>query len=129
MTFDFNENVNVLFERLEKFLTSKTVVGESIQVGDVTLIPLVSISFGLGAGGAEDPKSSQGEGSGGGVGAKASPTAVIIVKGGDVQIVPVGAPHGFEKLVEMVPEVVSKVMREEKEESEEEIQETKEPLE
>lgn len=115
MTFDFGENVNALFERLEEFFTSKTVVGESIQIGDITLIPLVSLSFGLGAGGGTDPKGNQGEGGGGGIGAKASPTAVIIVKGGDVQIVPVGAPHGFEKLVEMVPEVVSKVMGEEKE--------------
>lgn len=128
MAFDFSENVNALFERLERFFTSKTVVGESIKVGDITLIPLMSLSFGLGAGGGTDPKSNQGEGGGGGIGAKASPTAVIVIKGGDVQIVSVGAPHGFEKLVEMVPEVVSKVMGEENEEKEED-RETKQPLE
>ncbi|KDR95470.1 Uncharacterized spore protein YtfJ [Peptoclostridium litorale DSM 5388] len=125
MAFDFSENVNALFERFEKFFTSKTVVGESIQVGDITLIPLMSISFGLGTGGGTDPKGNQGEGGGGGIGAKASPTAIIVIKGGDVQVVSVGAPHGFEKLVEMVPEVVSKVMGEEKEE----VKETKEHLE
>lgn len=115
MPFDFSENVNVLFERLEKFFTSKTVIGETIQVGDVTLIPLVSLSFGLGSGGGGEMKNEQSEGGGGGIGAKASPTAVIIVKGGEVQIMSIGTPGGLEKFIEMVPEVLSKVMNKEKE--------------
>ena len=115
MPFDFTENVNVLFERLEKFFTSKTVIGETIQVGDITLIPLVSLSFGLGSGGGTEAKNNQSEGGGGGIGAKATPTAIVIVKGGEVQIMSIGTPGGLEKLVEMVPEVVSKVMGKEKE--------------
>jgi len=115
MPFDFTENVNVLFERLEKFFTSKTVIGETIQVGDITLIPLVSLSFGLGSGGGTDTKNNPSEGGGGGIGAKATPTAIVIVKGGEVQIMSIGTPGGLEKLVEMVPEVVSKVMGKEKE--------------
>lgn len=116
MAFDFSENVNALFERLEKFFTSKTVVGEKIQIGDTTLIPLVSLSFGLGTGGGAGSKGKpgEGEGGGGGIGAKASPIAIIVIKGEEVQVMPIGSSSGFEKLVEMVPEIVSTVMEKEK---------------
>jgi len=112
MTYDFNGNVNTLFERLEKFFTSKTVVGEKIQIGDVTIIPLISYSFGLGAGGGADPNEGAAEGGGGGIGAKATPTAILVIKGDDVQMMQIGAQGGFEKLVDMVPGIVSKVMKE-----------------
>jgi uncharacterized spore protein YtfJ len=116
MDFNFSENVNALFERLEKFFTSKTVIGEKIQIGDITLIPLISLSFGLGTGGGASPKGkpNEGEGGGGGIGAKASPTAIVVIKGEEVQVMSIGSSGGFEKLVEMVPEIVSKVMEKEK---------------
>lgn len=123
MSFNFNENVSVLFEKLEKFLTSKTVVGEPIQIGETTLVPIVSLSFGVGSGGGDgsDDKGSKGFGSGGGVGAKATPTAVIVIKGDKVELLPLKSQGGLEKLLDMVPEIVSKieVKKDEKSESKE----------
>lgn len=117
MSFNFSENVSVLFERLENLLKSKTVVGEAIQIGETTLIPVITLSFGLGTGGGDgtDPKGSTGMGGGGGIGAKASPTAVIVIKGDRVEILPIKNQGGLEKLIDMVPEIVNKVKTHHKE--------------
>lgn len=111
MAFNLNENVNTLFESLEKFLTSKTVVGEPIHIGEVTLVPIINLAFGVGTGGGDgiDDKGSKGLGAGGGVGAKASPTAIIVIKGDRVEMLPIKSSNGLEKLIDMVPEIVSKV--------------------
>ncbi len=111
MSMNLNENATVLFEKLEKFFTSKTVVGEPLQVGEVTLIPLLNISFGLGLGGGDgtDEKGNKGMGGGSGVGAKAVPTAVLVVSGGKVEVLPITQRSGLEKLVDLVPGILEKV--------------------
>jgi uncharacterized spore protein YtfJ len=110
MPFNFQENVNALFERLEKILTSKTVVGEEIKIGDTTLIPIVDIGFGMGIGGGDgtDDKGNGGVGSGGGIGVKASASAVIVIKGDEIQVLPLKKPGSLEKIIEMVPDIVAK---------------------
>ena len=78
---------------VERILSSRTVVGEPINVEGNTIIPLVSIGFGFGAGGGsgKDQKLSSvegyGAGSGGGGGVK--PVAVIIVSKDGVRVEPV----------------------------------------
>ena len=111
MSINLNENMSVMFEKLEKFFTSKTVVGEPVQVADVTLIPLLNISFGLGLGGGDgvDEKGNKGFGSGSGLGAKAVPTAVLVVKEGNVEVLSINQKSGLEKLVNMVPDILEKV--------------------
>ena len=111
MQTNFTENTNALFEKLEKFFTSKTVVGETIVVGDVTLIPMINISFGLGTGSGDgtDEKGNKGVGGGGGVGAKATPTAIIAITNGKVEVLPINQRGGLEKLLDMVPDIVSKI--------------------
>ena len=48
---NFSSNVESLFKGMDAFLTTKTVVGDAIQVQDGTIIlPLVDVSFGVGAG-------------------------------------------------------------------------------
>lgn len=118
--FDLNENINVMLERLEKFLTSKTVVGEPIEIGDTTLIPFITTSFGLGSGGGggKDQRGNEGTGSGGGLGAKITPTAVLVIKKDDIQMLPIKKNSGLEKLVEMVPDILVKFDKEKKEKAE-----------
>ena len=47
---DFKNTVETLFEGMEGFLQSKTVVGEAVHVGDTVVLPLVDVTFGVGAG-------------------------------------------------------------------------------
>ncbi|HPU42048.1 MAG TPA: spore germination protein GerW family protein [Acetivibrio clariflavus] len=108
--FDLNESVSVLFEKFEKLLTSKTVIGEPIKIGEATLIPFISTSFGLGSGGGNgyESKGAHSVGGGAGLGAKISPTAVLVIKGDQVEMIPIKKSGGFEKLIDMVPDIASK---------------------
>ena len=35
---------------MDSFITTKTVVGDAIHIGDTIILPLVDVSFGVGAG-------------------------------------------------------------------------------
>ena len=46
---NFKETVNSLFKGMDSFISAKTVVGEAIHVGDTIILPLMDVSFGVGA--------------------------------------------------------------------------------
>ena len=46
----FSGTVEALFHGMDSVLSSKTVVGEAIHIGDTIILPLVEVSFGVGAG-------------------------------------------------------------------------------
>lgn len=50
MKINFKETVNSLFKGMDSFISAKTVVGEAIHVGDTIILPLMDVSFGVGAG-------------------------------------------------------------------------------
>lgn len=47
---NFQSTVESLFKGMDSFITTKTVVGETITVGDTIILPLVDVTFGVGAG-------------------------------------------------------------------------------
>lgn len=124
--FNFNESMSVIFDKLENFLKTKTVVGEPIKIGDTTLVPFINLSFGLGVGGGNgtDEKGNGGEGGGGGTGAKIAPTAVLVIQGDKFELLPIKKSGGLDKLIDMVPGIMDKI-NEKKEEAkvEEKIEE------
>ena len=111
-----NTNLTSLFSKLEDFVSSKTVVGEPITIGETIILPLIDVSFGLGAVGQEqdgsntDKKSSEDK-QGLASGAKITPSAVIVInqKTGDVQLVNVKNQDSINKLIDMAPGLISKV--------------------
>ena len=102
---------STMFEKLEKFLCTETVVGEPFQVGSITMVPIISVSFGAGGGegSGKDSKGNDGSGGGGGVGCKISPNAMLVIKNEELSVVPLAGKGSLEKIVEMVPEILSKV--------------------
>ena len=112
MEFDFKQNIDSMFEKFEKFLKEKTVIGEPIQTGSITMIPAMTVSFGManaGGDGTDQKSNNGGSGSGGGFGAKVTPTAMIVIKGDDVKVLPISKGHAFEKLIDMVPGLMDKI--------------------
>lgn len=107
--FNIGENINQIFEKLESFLKTETVVGEPIQIGEITLVPFIDISFGMAGGAGTEQKGSQGTGGGAGSGGRISPTAVLVIKGGQVELMPIKNYGYLEKLIDMVPDIVEKV--------------------
>lgn len=109
---DLVQNADALFSNLEKFLKTETVVGEPIKVGETTLIPLISVSFGCGTGGGtgNDPKGMGGSGGGLGAGARVSPNAILVInKNEEVSLLPLKNKGSLGNLMDMVPEIVHKI--------------------
>ncbi|MGB7606624.1 MAG: spore germination protein GerW family protein [Lutisporaceae bacterium] len=106
-----NESLETLFNNLEKFFRTETVVGEPIVIGETTLIPIITVSFGAGGGGGtgNDDKGNGGTGSGIGVGARITPDAVLVIKNDEVTMMPVKNRCSLDKLVGMVPELIKKI--------------------
>ena len=103
MANETGNNLEVLFSKMEEFVSSKTVVGDAIKIGDVTLLPLVDVSVGVGAGGGE-----KGQG-GGGLGAKIMPSAVIAIYNGNVQLINIKNQDAVSKLIDMAPGIAAKL--------------------
>ena len=103
----FNETVESLFKGMDNFLTTKTVVGEAIHVNDTLILPLVDVSFGVGAGAwSQEHKNS----AGGGMGGKMTPSAVLVIKDGSVRMVPVNNNDPVSKIIDMAPDVIHRFM-------------------
>lgn len=101
----FNGVVNSMMKGMETFLSSKTVVGEPAQVGDTTIIPLVDVTFGIGAGASSQEKKNGGAG---GMTGKMSPSAVLIIKDGHVRLVNIKNQDTINKIVDMVPDLIDR---------------------
>lgn len=98
-----------MYGKLDNFLKTETVVGEPIELDDIKIIPIITASFGLGGGFGTD-NSDQSEGAGGGLGCKIAPDAMLVIKEGNVEMIPVKKKSGsLEKLFEKVPDLVSKL--------------------
>lgn len=118
---NFNENLETMFSKLDNFVSSKTVVGEPIKMDGIIIIPLIDVSFGMGAGSSDSRQEKNGKSSGaGGMGAKMSPSAVMVVANGSVQLINVRDNNSVNKLIDMVPGIVNKFsfLSEDKEEEE-----------
>ena len=103
---EFKNTVQTLFEGMEGFLQSKTVVGEAIHIGDTVVLPLVDVTFGVGAGANQGDK--RNPNSGGGMGGKMSPTAMLVISNGTTKLVSVKNQDSIGKILDMVPDMVNK---------------------
>ncbi|MEW5922337.1 MAG: spore germination protein GerW family protein [Bacillota bacterium] len=104
-----NNLFEILFEKMKSLLRTETVVGEPFQVGRITLVPLLTVSFIVG-GGEEGPGEARfynASNYGAGVGCKISPSAMLIIKNEEVSVVPLAEKGSLERIVEMLPEIIS----------------------
>lgn len=102
----FLDNAEAVFKGMNTFLTTKTVVGEPIIVGDTTIVPLVDVSCGMAAGTFDNTSKSNG---GGGMSAKISPTAMLIIQEGRTKVVNIKNQDAITRLLDMIPDLVNKI--------------------
>ena len=102
---NFKDTVNSLFKGMDAFISAKTVVGDAIHINDTIILPLVDVSFGIGAGSSSADKKEKGMG---GIGGKMSPSAVIVIQGGKTKLVNVKNQDTITKILDMVPDVVDR---------------------
>ena len=102
---NFKSTVEALFKGMDAVVSSKTVVGDAIHINDTIILPLVDVSFGIGAGSSSADKKEKGMG---GIGGKMSPSAVIVIQGGKTKLVNVKNQDTITKIIDMVPDVVDR---------------------
>ena len=115
---NFKDTVNSLFKGLDAFISAKTVVGEAIHVGDTIILPLVDVSFGIGAGSFNAEKKDR---AGGGIGGKITPSAVIVIQDGKTKLVNIKNQDTITKLLDMVPDVVDRFTSKDEKLTEEDV--------
>ena len=105
-------------EKIRDMVSVNSVVGDPIVTADgITIIPVSKISVGIGGGGSDYVsrnvnKSENPFGGGAGGGVKVSPVAFLIIKDGNVRMMPIAAPANTttDRIVEMIPDTLDKIV-------------------
>ena len=104
-TNSLNNAVESLFKGMDSFITTKTVVGDAVHIGDTIILPLVDVSFGVAAGAFSQEKKNNGAG---GMGGKINPSAVLVIQNGVTKPVNIKNQDSMTKNQDMVPDFVNK---------------------
>ena len=102
---NFKATVESLFRGMDGVISSKTVVGDAIHINGTIILPLVDVSFGIGAGSFSGEKKERGMG---GIGGKMSPSAVIVIQDGRTKLVNIKNQDTITKILDLVPDVVDR---------------------
>ena len=102
---NFKGTVEALFHGMDGVVSSKTVVGEAININDTIILPLVDVSFAVGAGAFNAEKKERGAG---GIGGKMTPCAVLVIQNGHTRLVNIKNQDTITKILDMVPDVIDK---------------------
>ena len=104
--------MNVTLDNLKALVDADQIIGTPVTVGEVTLIPISKVSFGLATGGSDIPSKTSSAlfGGGGGAGVTVTPIAFISISGTNVKMLQVNAEvTPVNKLIDEAPELIGKV--------------------
>lgn len=110
-----NDVLATTMEKIKTMLDVNTIIGTPIQTSEgISIIPVSKVSFGFASGGSDFGKKSENGikfGGGAGAGATITPVAFLIVNGENVRLLPMAtAPNSTaDRIVEMVPEVITQI--------------------
>ena len=102
-------------QKIKEMIDVNSVVGEPITTPDgVTIIPVSRVSVGFGGGGTDFARKTATDnpfGGGVGAGVKVTPVCFLIVKDGNVRMMPVAqaANTTADRIVEMIPDTLDKI--------------------
>ena len=115
MNHPINEVLQTTMGKIREMVDANTVVGQPIVTQEgVTLIPVSKISIGFATGGSDFGKNQNAPknfGGGAGAGINVVPVGFLIVKDGNVRMMPVPVPANStaDRLLEMVPDTLDKI--------------------
>jgi len=112
----FQSTVAELFKGIDSLVSTKTVVGDAIHIGDTIIMPLVDVSFGIGAGAFSENAKNK---SGGGLGGKISPSAILVITKNGTKLVNIKHQDAITKILDMVPDVMNKFSKDDQDKTSE----------
>ena len=104
--------MDTTMDKLRTMVDADTIIGTPVVVGDITLLPVSRVSFGLATGGSDFPSKTGQQlfGGGGGAGVTVNPVAFICINGENVHMMPVYSEmNSIDKAINMAPELIDKV--------------------
>lgn len=102
---NFDSTVASLFKGMDAFVSAKTVVGDAVTVNDTIILPLVDVSFGVGAGAFAGDKKNN---AGGAMTGKVTPSAVLVIQNGATKLVNIKNQDAVTKILDIIPDIVDK---------------------
>lgn len=102
---NFTGVIESLMKGMNTVLSTKTVVGEATKIGDTIILPLVDVTFGVGAGATVGDKKNGGAG---GFSGKLTPSAVLVIKNGSTKLVNIKNQDTVTKILDMIPDLVDR---------------------
>ncbi len=103
--------MDTTLENLKGMINADVITGTPVEVGNITLIPVSKVAYGVATGGSDFPSKSQSSlfGGGGGAGVTISPIAFIAINGDSVKMLPVyNELTAIDKAITMAPEIIDK---------------------
>lgn len=109
-----NQMMGVTLEKIREMGDVKTVIGDPIEVGDTTIIPVSKVSYGFASGGSDLPAKQNPKdlfGGGAGAGVTVQPIAFLVInKDGNVRLMPITASDDkVSNIIRSVPELLDKI--------------------
>lgn len=102
---NFNSVVESLMKGMDGFLSTKTVVGDATTIGDTIIVPLVDVSFGVGAGCINGDKNRGGAGA---LNGKMTPSAILVISNGHSKLVNIKNQDSVTKILDLIPDLVDR---------------------
>ena len=104
--------MDVSMDKLRAMVDADTVIGTPIILGEVTLIPVSKVAFGIAAGGSDFPNKTEQKIFGGasGAGVTISPIGFISVSGTNVRMLPISSDNTIvDRAIAAAPDLIEKV--------------------
>ncbi len=111
-----NEVMKVTMEKLRSMVDVNTIIGDQITTPDgTTIIPISKVSFGFATAGSDFNGKKEAErinfGGGSGAGVSINPEAFLVVKDGNVRLVPMASSPNttVDRVVELIPDIMDRL--------------------
>lgn len=106
--------MNITIDKIREMGDVKTVIGDPIQAGDTTIIPVSKVSYGFASGGSDLPAKQNPKdlfGGGAGAGVTVQPVAFLIInKEGNVRLMQISAQDDkISNVIRSMPELLDKI--------------------
>jgi len=101
--------LKVILSNVETVAKAKTILGDPIELGDKTVIPVCKVGVGFGAGGSDAKKENSDMASGGGGGGfSVEPVAFLVIQGDEVNLLPI-KPNMIGSFAQAIPLTIDKI--------------------
>ena len=107
--------MDTTMEKLKAIVDADTIIGTPIVTGNITMIPVSKVSFGMATGGSDFAVKNNNNsmfGGGGGAGVSIVPISFIVISGDNVKMLPINNDYtAVDKAVALAPELFEKVKK------------------